>query len=61
MALTPFFSLRIKRHDDNLQSINATGLFPAGEGTGYAGGIFSAAADGVKVAVALSILGSQNT
>jgi len=52
--------IRIKRHDDTCQSINTTGLFPAGEGAGYAGGILSAAVDGIKVAeaVALSIMGS---
>ncbi|MFZ4876396.1 NAD(P)/FAD-dependent oxidoreductase [Janthinobacterium sp. Mn2066] len=49
--------IRIKRHDDTLQSLNTRGLFPAGEGAGYAGGILSAAVDGIKVAeaVALSI------
>ena len=49
--------IRIKR-DDDYQSINTVGLFPAGEGAGYAGGILSAAVDGIKVAeaVALSIL-----
>ncbi len=49
--------VRIKRHDNDLQSINTRGLFPAGEGAGYAGGILSAAVDGIKVAeaVALSI------
>ncbi len=49
--------VRIKR-DDSLQSLNTTGLYPAGEGAGYAGGILSAAVDGIKVAeaVALSIL-----
>jgi len=53
--------IRIKRHDDNLQSLNTTGLFPAGEGAGYAGGIMSAAIDGIRVAeaVALSILGKN--
>ncbi|NKI71495.1 hypothetical protein GN109_18880 [Collimonas pratensis] len=50
--------IRIKRHDDSLQSLNTTGLFPAGEGAGYAGGIMSAAIDGIRVAeaVALSML-----
>ncbi|CAN5893308.1 NAD(P)/FAD-dependent oxidoreductase [soil metagenome] len=49
--------IRIKRNDDNLQSINTRGLYPAGEGAGYAGGILSAAIDGIKAAeaVALSI------
>jgi uncharacterized FAD-dependent dehydrogenase len=53
--------IRIKRRDDNFQSLNTAGLFPAGEGAGYAGGILSAAVDGIKVAeaVALSILGSK--
>ncbi|MCS0592217.1 NAD(P)/FAD-dependent oxidoreductase [Massilia norwichensis] len=51
--------IRIKRHDDNLQSLNTRGLYPAGEGAGYAGGIMSAAIDGIKVAeaVALSLVG----
>ncbi|ARS27469.1 NAD(P)/FAD-dependent oxidoreductase [Sphingomonas sp. KC8] len=42
---------------ENFQSLNTAGLFPAGEGAGYAGGILSAAVDGIKVAeaVALSI------
>lgn len=50
--------VRIKRQD-NFQSMNTKGLFPAGEGAGYAGGILSAAVDGIKVAeaVALSIIG----
>lgn len=37
-----------------LQSINTRGLYPAGEGAGYAGGILSAAVDGIKVAEALA-------
>ena len=46
------------RRDKDFQSINTQGLYPAGEGAGYAGGILSAAIDGIKVAeaVALSIL-----
>ena len=49
--------IRIKRKDD-FQSLNTEGLYPAGEGAGYAGGILSAGIDGIKVAeaVALSIL-----
>ena len=49
--------IRIKRND-HYQSMNTAGLFPAGEGAGYAGGILSAAVDGIKVAeaVALSIV-----
>ncbi len=45
--------IRIKR-DDSLQSLNTTGLYPAGEGAGYAGGILSAAVDGIKVAEAVA-------
>jgi len=47
----------IKR-DKSFQSVNTKGLYPAGEGAGYAGGILSAAIDGIKVAeaVAKSIL-----
>lgn len=49
------------RRDKDFQSINTQGLFPAGEGAGYAGGILSAAIDGIKVAeaVALSILNNE--
>jgi uncharacterized FAD-dependent dehydrogenase len=49
--------IRIKR-DESFQSLNTKGLFPAGEGAGYAGGILSAGVDGIKVAeaVALSLL-----
>jgi uncharacterized protein len=46
--------IRIKRNDC-FQSINAKGLYPAGEGAGYAGGILSAAVDGIKVAEALAL------
>jgi len=41
--------VRIDRND-KLQSISLEGLYPAGEGAGYAGGIISAAVDGLKVA-----------
>jgi len=44
--------LRITRGRD-LQSLNVKGLFPAGEGAGYAGGIMSAGVDGIEVAEAL--------
>lgn len=44
----------IKRGKD-FQSINTQGLYPAGEGAGYAGGILSAAIDGIKVAEALAV------
>ncbi|MBL8429337.1 MAG: NAD(P)/FAD-dependent oxidoreductase [Dechloromonas sp.] len=50
--------IRIKRGPD-YQSINTRGLYPAGEGAGYAGGILSAGVDGIKVAeaVAMSMAG----
>ena len=53
--------IRITRRDDDLQSLNVRGLFPAGEGAGYAGGIMSAGIDGIRVAeaVAQSIVGSK--
>ena len=44
----------IKRGKD-FQNINTRGLYPAGEGAGYAGGIFSAGIDGIKVAEALAL------
>jgi uncharacterized FAD-dependent dehydrogenase len=46
--------VRIKR-DDSLQSLNTRGLYPAGEGAGYAGGILSAGVDGIKVAEAVAL------
>ena len=51
--------IRITR-DDEFQSVNTRGLYPAGEGAGYAGGILSAAVDGIRVAeaVALSLVDS---
>jgi len=45
--------LRIAR-GRNLQSVNVAGLYPAGEGAGYAGGIMSAGVDGIEVAEALA-------
>ena len=45
--------LRIPRGGD-LQSLNVRGLFPAGEGAGYAGGILSAGIDGIRVAEAVA-------
>ncbi|WP_282282788.1 NAD(P)/FAD-dependent oxidoreductase [Pseudomonas sp. PS02302] len=46
--------VRITRDNDSLQSLNLRGLYPAGEGAGYAGGILSAGVDGIKVAEALA-------
>ena len=45
--------LRISRGRD-FQSLNVVGLYPAGEGAGYAGGIMSAGVDGIEVAEALA-------
>jgi uncharacterized protein len=45
--------LRITRGAD-MQSLNVKGLFPAGEGAGYAGGIMSAGVDGIRIAEALA-------
>ena len=45
--------LRITRGAD-LQSLNVKGLFPAGEGAGYAGGILSAGVDGIRIAEAVA-------
>ena len=54
--------IRIKRNEQ-YQSMNTRGLFPAGEGAGYAGGILSAAVDGIEVAesVAMSMANGKNT
>ncbi|MFO1457029.1 MAG: NAD(P)/FAD-dependent oxidoreductase [Steroidobacteraceae bacterium] len=53
--------LRVTRDPRTLQSLNVRGLFPCGEGAGYAGGILSAGVDGIKVAeaVALSLGGAR--
>ena len=47
--------VRIKRDHTSLQSINTPGLYPAGEGAGYAGGILSAGVDGIKIAEAVAL------
>ncbi len=47
--------VRITRDPQSLQSLNTRGLYPAGEGAGYAGGILSAGVDGIKVAEALAL------
>jgi uncharacterized FAD-dependent dehydrogenase len=46
--------VRITRDADSLQSLSTRGLFPCGEGAGYAGGILSAGVDGIKVAEAVA-------
>lgn len=46
--------VRLTRDRESLQSLNTRGLYPAGEGAGYAGGILSAGVDGIKVAEAVA-------
>jgi len=46
--------LRLPRKGD-FESVNTRGLYPAGEGAGYAGGILSAAIDGIRVAEAVAL------
>jgi uncharacterized FAD-dependent dehydrogenase len=46
--------VRITRDANTLQSLNTRGLYPAGEGAGYAGGILSAGVDGIRVAEAVA-------
>jgi uncharacterized protein len=46
--------VRVTR-DEQFQSLNTPGLFPAGEGAGYAGGIMSAAIDGIRIAEAIAM------
>ena len=47
--------ISIKRDPESFESINTKGLYPAGEGAGYAGGIMSAAIDGIKIAEAMAL------
>jgi uncharacterized FAD-dependent dehydrogenase len=47
--------IRITRSDDDWQSLSTRGLYPAGEGAGYAGGILTASIDGIKIAEAVAI------
>ena len=46
--------IRVTRDKETYQSVSHAGLYPAGEGAGYAGGITSAAVDGVRVAEAIA-------
>ncbi|MBS0366212.1 MAG: hypothetical protein JSR67_10370 [Proteobacteria bacterium] len=46
--------VRVTRDAESLQSLNVRGLYPCGEGAGYAGGILSAGVDGIKVAEAVA-------
>jgi uncharacterized FAD-dependent dehydrogenase len=45
--------VRINRDEENFQSVSTKGIYPSGEGAGFAGGIVSAAIDGLKCAEAL--------
>ncbi len=47
--------LRISRHPERFESLNTPGVYPGGEGAGYAGGILSAAIDGIKLAEAVGL------
>jgi uncharacterized FAD-dependent dehydrogenase len=47
--------LRIPRHPQTFESMNTPGVYPGGEGAGYAGGILSAAIDGIKLAEAVGL------
>lgn len=53
--------VRIVRDDVTLRSVNVDGLFPSGEGAGYAGGIVSAAIDGERAADALYYYAIKNS
>lgn len=57
--LQPVDRIQIARGKD-FQSLNVERLFPAGEGAGYAGGILSAAIDGIKIAEAVAASISTN-
>src|SRR5690606_36548480 len=46
--------IRLTRDAESQQSLNVHGLYPGGEGAGYAGGILSAAVDGIKLAEAVA-------
>ncbi len=53
--------VRVPRHPETLESLDIGGLFPAGEGAGYAGGIMSAAMDGMRIARQIGVsLGSAS-
>ena len=47
--------VRFTRDNRSYQSLNTRGLYPAGEGAGYAGGILSAGVDGIEAAEALAL------
>ncbi|MBP0970794.1 MAG: hypothetical protein J5753_02025, partial [Oscillospiraceae bacterium] len=45
--------VRVLRNPDTLEAVTVRGLYPCGEGAGYAGGIVSAAVDGIRCAEAV--------
>jgi uncharacterized FAD-dependent dehydrogenase len=51
--------VRIPRNPETMQHINISGLFPCGEGSGYAGGIVSSAVDGMRAADAIGKISSE--
>jgi len=51
--------VRIPRDNDTLEQLSVKGLYPAGEGAGYSGGILSSAIDGIRVAQAIALAHSS--
>jgi len=49
--------VRILRDPESYQSVNLPGLYPVGEGAGYAGGIMSSASDGLRAAERIETAG----
>jgi uncharacterized FAD-dependent dehydrogenase len=49
--------VRVLRDPDTYQSVNVQGLYPVGEGAGYAGGIMSSASDGLRAAERIDAIG----
>jgi uncharacterized FAD-dependent dehydrogenase len=47
--------VRVERDEESLEALGVKGLYPCGEGAGYAGGIVSAALDGMRVAEAIAV------
>lgn len=48
--------VRVERDEESLEALGVKGLYPCGEGAGYAGGIVSAALDGMRVAEAIAVV-----
>ena len=49
--------VRLPRNPDTLEHVDVPGLYPCGEGAGYAGGIVSSALDGINCAEAIKMAG----